>query len=202
MLDKRFHRDVIKVNEAQDRIKQHIKEGGTEEITLEQSFGRRLAESIIAAHPMPHFRRSGMDGFAVRSADIIGAKPETPVYLEVIEEIPCGSVPVKLIVQGTAARIMTGACVPEGADAVIMLEMTETMLEASQQEIAMQEMVKRDVGMPETMNKTRVAIKRQMLPGDNITPVGYEIKSGQQLLEKGTAIGPGETALLASFGDS
>ncbi len=200
MLDKRFHRDVIKVSEAQNRIKQYITEGGTEEITLEQSFGRRLAKPIIAAHPMPHFRRSGMDGFAVRSTDIVGAKPETPVLLEVIEEIPCGAVPVKSLTQGTAARIMTGAYVPEGADAVIMLEMTGTDLEASQQETVVQEIVKLDVATPEAMYKTRVAIKKQMMSGDNITPIGYEIKSGQLLLEKGAAIGAGETALLASFG--
>lgn len=215
MLDRRFHRDVIKVSEAQNRIKQHMKEGGTEEITLEQSFGRRLAESIIAAHPMPHFRRSGMDGFAVRSVDIVGAKPETPVHLEVIEEIPCGSVPFKTLTSGTAARIMTGAYVPDGADAVIMLEMTETMLEASQQvtiqqetvsqetvmqEIIPQETVKANVAIPEVVYKTWVSIKKQMNSGDNVTPIGFEIKSGQLLLEKGSAIGPGETALLASFG--
>ena len=76
---------------------------------------------------MPHFRRSGVDGYAVCSKDIEQATPEAPVVLHVIERIPSGTVPQLTIQSGMAARIMTGAPVPDGADAVVMLEMTDSL---------------------------------------------------------------------------
>jgi molybdopterin molybdotransferase len=177
----RFHREVVKVEEAQKRIRPYIRTGKTEKVALIDSFGRYLAEDILANEHLPHFRRSGMDGFAIRSADTKGASREDPVWFQVIETIPCGSVPDKEVKPGTASRIMTGAAVPDGADAVVMLEMTQT--------------AERD-------GKVFISVPREISSGDNITPIGSEVEKGTLILEKGRKINAGEAALLATFGYS
>lgn len=175
----RFHRDPITVAEAQQRILAHITPGDIEKIPLFESEGRRLAEAIIATSDVPHFSKSPYDGFAVRSADTIGASIHNPIELEVIGAIACGDAPNFCVETGQAARIMTGAAIPQGADCVIMFEMT------SENEAR----VDRIVG-----------IKREMKPGENIIFQGEETKAGTRLIEAGTRIGPGEMAILATFG--
>ncbi|MED1917612.1 molybdopterin molybdotransferase MoeA [Bacillus thuringiensis] len=177
----RFHRNAVQVMEAQRRIEQHLNHLGVEEVSLENAYRRTLAEDIIASDNMPHFRRSGMDGFAIISSSTRGASPESPVLLEVIDNIPCGALPTKKLSQKTASRIMTGAMVPENADAVIMLEMTDDF---------------------EEQGKTYISIKKEVHPGKNLTPIGHEITMGACVLQKGTEILAGETALLATFGFS
>ncbi|MED1783801.1 molybdopterin molybdotransferase MoeA [Brevibacillus fortis] len=177
----RFRRNAVQVVEAQHRIEQHLNLLGVEEVSLENAYSRTLAEDMIAPDNMPHFRRSGMDGFAIMSSSTRGASPESPVLLEVIDNIPCGALPTKEISPTTASRIMTGAMVPEKADAVIMLEMTEDF---------------------EEQGKTYISIRKEILPGQNLTPIGHEIKEGECVLQKGTEILAGETALLATFGFS
>ena len=108
-----------------------------------------------------------MDGFAIISTDTIDASSDHQVWFRVIDEIPCGYTSDHTIVSGTTARIMTGAQVPEGADAVVMMEMTESKVENGEQWIA---------------------LKRHILSGANIT-IGLEVQEGQQLLEAGTIIG-------------
>lgn len=175
----RFHRKAISVTEAQKRIEPYIQIGGIEEIDLEEAFERRLATDITANHSMPHFRRSGMDGFAIKSEVTADASSEHPVLLKVIESVPCGSVPIKEVKTHTASRIMTGAMVPEGADAVVMLEMT---------------------GSREIDGKTFVSISREIKKDLNVSPVGLELSKGDFLMERGRRIRAGETALLAAFG--
>lgn len=175
----RFDREAIRVEEAQARIAPYIQPGETEEIPLLNSIGRRLATEIQATSPVPHFRRSGMDGFAVRAADTKGASQRDPVILETVENIPCGAIPTKAIQSGTCARIMTGAAVPDGADAVIMLEMTDT--------------VRKD-------GRVCTAVKEEVQAGENVTPVAFEMTEGTPLLEVGRKINAGEAAVLATFG--
>ena len=122
----RFRRKAIQPDEAQRLIQNHIRLGDVELVQLEEAFGRRLASDVYATDDMPHFRRSGMDGFAIRSESTIGASFDKPVILEVIENIPCGSTPTKAITGNSASRIMTGAMVPDGANAVVMLEIAES----------------------------------------------------------------------------
>ncbi|MGG4442764.1 molybdopterin molybdotransferase MoeA [Brevibacillus fortis] len=177
----RFRRNAVQVVEAQHRIEQHLNLLGVEEVSLENAYSRTLAEDMIAPDNMPHFRRSGMDGFAIMSSSTRGASPESPVLLEVIDNIPCGALPTKEISPTTASRIMTGAMVPVRADAVIMLEMTEDF---------------------EEQGKTYISIRKEILPGQNLTPIGHEITEGECVLQKGTEILAGETALLATFGFS
>ena len=111
------------------------------------------------------------------------ATPEAPVVLRVIERIPSGTVPRLIIQSGMAARIMTGAPVPDGADAVVMLEMTDSLQDAGTE-------------------PNNVSIKKNIPAASNITPVAGEIGLGDILLKQGTQIGPGEAAILATFGFS
>ncbi|MEF3306473.1 molybdopterin molybdotransferase MoeA [Paenibacillus sp. GYB003] len=179
----KFGRTGVTVEEAQRRIAERIGIGctGTERVGLLEAFGRRLAEPIFADAPLPHFRRSGLDGYAVRAADTAGATPQSPARLRVTETIACGAVPAADVAPGTAARIMTGAAVPEGADAVVMLEMTEA----------------------EDRDGVRfVLVGKPMEPGANVAGIGGEAETGRLVLEAGSVVSAGETAVLAAFGHS
>lgn len=126
----KFQRAALQVTEAQGRLKPYAALLAPEAVPLHLSSGRYLAEPVAAPHPFPAFDRSSMDGFAVIAADTLAAGDPETVWLEVIEVIPCGAVASREITAGTAARIMTGAQIPDGADTVIMMEATENRKEA------------------------------------------------------------------------
>ncbi|WP_223066210.1 gephyrin-like molybdotransferase Glp [Paenibacillus caui] len=175
----KFKRSAVQVDQAQSLILPFAKRMDSELVPLAKASGRILAEPVRAPHPFPHFRRSGMDGYAIRSADTAGCMAEKPVLIEVIDEIPAGSLPSAKIAGGTAARIMTGAKVPDEADAVVMQEMTE---------------------LRESGGRTYIALKREIKAGANITPIGLELQEGETLLESGRLISAGEITVLATFG--
>lgn len=89
----RFQRKLVQVEDAQQAVLHYVRLQETEEVGLAESFGRRLAVTVTANHPVPHFRRSGVDGYALRAADSIGSTPGQPVKLAVTEMIPCGTMP-------------------------------------------------------------------------------------------------------------
>ncbi|GGF94781.1 molybdopterin molybdotransferase MoeA [Paenibacillus aceti] len=175
----KFHRQAISAAAAQARIMPFVATSGIERVKITESAGRILAEDIYAPHPYPYFRRSGMDGYAIISGDTQNCSAEQPVLLEVVDQIPCGSLPAIQILPGTAARIMTGAKVPDEADTVVMLEMTEQKVQDG---------------------VTYVKLIREIPPGKNITPVGFEVADGDKLLDKGCKISAGEISVLATFG--
>ncbi|MDF9841132.1 MULTISPECIES: gephyrin-like molybdotransferase Glp [unclassified Paenibacillus] len=179
MADQKFQRKALQVQEAQARVMQYAKLLGTEEVPLSQCCGRVLAEPLRAPHPFPAFNRSGMDGYALRAADTMSCNADEPVWLEVIDNIPCGAVASAEITKGTAARIMTGAQVPEGADTVVMIEITESR---------------------ESDGKTYVGLRKPQQPGSNITPAGFELQEGELMLPAGRTIAAGDIAVLAAFG--
>ncbi|MEW9700558.1 gephyrin-like molybdotransferase Glp [Paenibacillus sp. SI8] len=180
--DLKFGRKVISVDEGRAILRTHTTLMEIEQVPLASAFSRRLAVDVRADHPVPHFRRSGVDGYAVCSADIRQATPEAPVQLKVIERIPSGTVPQLFVQAGCASRVMTGAPVPEGADTVVMLEMTDSMQDEGQAAL--------------------VCIKKDVPAGSNITPIAGEVAVGELLLQRGSEIGPGEAAILATFGYS
>lgn len=175
----KFGRKVVQVHEAQQKLMAYASPLEMENVPIRQSAGRRLAEDITAPHPFPAFNRSGMDGYAVIAADTGAARDEETVWLRVVDEIPCGFVSEAKITPGTAARIMTGAQVPEGADAVVMLEATMTR---------------------EEDGVSWVGVRTVIKAGRNITPRGFEIRSGDKVLEAGRQISAGDIAVLAAFG--
>jgi molybdopterin molybdotransferase len=175
----KYNRRAMTVEEARELLLSRVHPVEAVETELVDAIGRRLAVPIRTAEPIPHFRRSGMDGYAVRTADIANASAANPVELDVIEHIPCGKEPIYKIAEGQAARIMTGGMVPEGADAVIMQEMTEPL---------------------ERNDRSFVRIQKKIASGLNVTPIGEEARVGTLVLEAGERIGAGHTAILAALG--
>ena len=168
---------MISVQKALDLILGPIRTVGTERKDLLHSLGRVLAEPIVSSRDQPPWDNSAMDGYAVRHADITQASDQAPVRLEIIEEIPAGSLPKKMVGAGQASRIMTGAPMPDGADAVIRIEDTRP-------------------------DGNRVDILRPADPGEDIRCRGEDIAAGQIVLERGCFIGPAEIGMLASMGRS
>ncbi len=144
-----------------------------EEVPSLSAPGRVLAEGLIATVDVPPFRRSAMDGFAVRADDTARA----PVVLEISGEVRAGGESSGALRPGQAVAVMTGAPVPEGADAVQIVERTERAGDGP-----------------------RVTILKPVKPAENISPPGSEASAGETVLEAGRLVGPAELAILATFG--
>src|SRR6185503_4798042 len=115
---------LLSVDQARERILSHFQTVTTETLPLAGSSHRVLAQDIVAANDLPPFDNSSMDGFAIRAGDVAEATVDSPRSLRVIADIPAGSHPTISLAPGEAARIMTGAPIPTGADAVIPVEDT------------------------------------------------------------------------------
>src|SRR5690242_14219263 len=116
---------MLTVEEARDRILAHVAPLDTEEIPLTAALDRVLAADAIAHDETPPFVNSAMDGYALRSGDTQNAAPDAPASLRLVGEVPAGSVYSGTVASGEAVRILTGAPVPDGADAVLQQELTE-----------------------------------------------------------------------------
>ncbi|CAH1057002.1 gephyrin-like molybdotransferase Glp [Paenibacillus pseudetheri] len=179
MKDQKFQRRALQVKEAQAKIIKCANPLEPQEVSLNECCGRYLAEEVIAPHPFPAFNRSSMDGYAIIAADTNHCVNGQVVWLEMVDNIPCGAVQSVDITSGTTARIMTGAQVPSGADTVVMLEVTETRVEDG---------------------KTYVGIRKKQEAKSNITPMGLELSPGELVLPAGRLISAGDIAVLAAFG--
>jgi len=169
----------IPIGEAVQKIMEHQIHGVTEHVSINESFGRFLSEDLIATSDVPHFDRAPYDGFAVRSIDTLEATQSNPVEFEVIDHLGAGLVSTKIVGQNQAVRIMTGAMMPEGTDAVVMFEVAKDY---------------------EKNGKPFMSIKRRFNKGDNVSLKGEDAKKGEVLVKKGTLINPGIQAMLATFG--
>jgi molybdopterin molybdotransferase len=167
---------MISVKEARDMVLSQIPMLGTEKVDLFSALGRVLAEDIAAPYNIPPHDNSAMDGYAVRAEDIQRASPDTPVTLEVIADLPAGYVSQHRVASQQAVRIMTGAPIPEGANAIIRVEDTE-----------------RAEGY-------KVRIFKAVSPRYDIRMAGEDICKGELILPKGKIIRPAEVGLLASLG--
>ncbi len=180
-LPERFRRKAVTPQEAVRRLLAPLKPLEAESVELAEAWGRRLAVPVSAPYAYPPFRRSAMDGYAVRGADLPAAGGTEPVRLEVLETLMAGMVPCRPVGPGQASRIMTGAMMPEGADTVVMLEMT-------------------DIERKDETEYVRIA--KPVPAGRNVVAAGSEFREGEPLFPAGRLIGPGETALLAAFGQA
>src|SRR5512145_742424 len=115
---------LLSVAQARERILSHFQPVTTESLPLTECSNRVLAQDILAAIDLPPFDNSSMDGFAVRAQDVANATSDAPRSLRVVADIPAGSHPTISLKPGEAARIMTGAATPAGADAVVPVEDT------------------------------------------------------------------------------
>lgn len=174
---------LLSVDQARERILSHFQPVATESLPLAACSNRVLAQDIVAATDLPPFDNSSMDGFAVRAGDVENATNDSPRSLRVVADIPAGSHPTIALAAGQAARIMTGAQVPAGADAVVPVE--DTNFNA------------RDAGTPAP---EEVRVFHPAKPGWNIRPRGMDILSGQVVLHKGRLLKPQDLGLLAMLG--
>jgi len=149
----------------------------TENVGLDACGGRILAQQLTAQENVPAFDRSPYDGYAFRAEDTSRATKEEPVVLRILEEVPAGAVPSCEVTAGTAVKILTGAPIPVGADAVVMYEKT-------------------------SFTDREVTIYAPSSSGDNIIYAGEDVKKGQVLAKAGTVIDPGLAGTLASQGIS
>ncbi|AOH53247.1 molybdopterin molybdenumtransferase [Peribacillus muralis] len=172
-------RKPISIAQAVNKVMEYKLAGQVEWVSLEESQHRFLAQDITATHDVPHFNRSPYDGFALRSKDTIEASVHGPLKFEVVEELAAGMVSTVPVQQNQAVRIMTGAQMPAGCDAVIMLELTKEL----------------DID-----GRKYISFKRSLKEGENVSFQGEDARLGDILVKKGAYINPGIIGLLATFG--
>ena len=170
-------RETIPLDEARELIDAAITPiARSSRVPLIDANGRVLAAEVVSDRDVPPFARAGMDGYAVRAADTFGATRFEPRTLRVVEKIYTGEVPTRSIRAGEAAEIATGAPMPEGADAVVMVEETERA------------------------GSSDVRILTPVYPRQNVGRQGADIVSGQRLLGAGNVLNPSRIGALAALG--
>jgi molybdopterin molybdotransferase len=174
---------MLSVADALAHVLGRFKSLDTETVTLQSSVGRVLAQPVHATLNLPPFPNSSMDGYAVRAEDIQSASETAPTRLTVIADIPAGIVPTVSLKPGTTARIMTGAHMPEGANAVVPVESTDMNRAAM------------DSPVPET-----VQIQRSVDVGAYVRHAGEDVRLGDEVIKPGHIIRAHNIGLLAAFG--
>jgi len=167
---------LVSLEETRDAILGAVPRLPVEPCAIADAVGLVLAEDVITAEAVPPFANTAMDGYALRAADTDGASEDAPVRLRVVGELPAGHAPTAPVGPGEAIRIMTGAPMPDGADAVMMVERTA-----------------RD-------GDDGVLVQAVAKTGDHIRLPGGDLEAGQVVFTAGTVLGPAHVGVLASVG--
>jgi len=178
--------DLISVEEALAEILCHVRPLEPERVPVLEAQGRVLAEEILSDINIPPFDNSAMDGYAVRSAEVGSATLASPVDLAVIGSVAAGYVVGMQVEPGTAIRIMTGAPMPDGADAVVPYEDTSDFDRSKEERL----------DAPATQIWVRSAVQAQ----DHVRPAGEDVRLGELVMAPGRVIRPQEIGVLASLG--
>jgi len=170
-------RKLASFEEAKRIIEQNFspKPVGVERVPLSEAPGRTLAEDIVATMDVPPFNRSTVDGYAVKASDTFGAEEDQPITLRLCGQVVVGEYPRVIVEGGTAAEIFTGAPLPGGADAVVMIEHTN----------------RRD---------DTIFVHRPVSRGENVMKAGSDIPKGQTVLHAGQRLSPKHIGVLAALG--
>ena len=169
--------NVVPPQEALERLHTHLSPlKGREEVDVADALGRVVAEDVYAPSNLPAFPRSTMDGYAVRASDTYGASEGIPSYLEVVGEVLMGQSSELVVGLGQAATVHTGGMLPEGADAVVMVENTQRVDEGT------------------------IEVVRPAAPGENVLRVGDDVKAGALLLQAGHLLRPQDVGGLMGMG--
>jgi len=170
-------RELISIEKAKQIILENIpsKPVKTEKIPIYEAHRRVLAEDVVAPFDVPSFNRSIVDGYAVKAEDTFGAEEEKPIKLRLVGKVNVGEAPRIMVNSMEAVEIATGAAVPEGANAIVMVEYT-------------------------SKEGNEVLIYRPVVKGENIMKAGDDIKRGEKILKKGEALGPRKIGVLAALG--
>ena len=172
--------EVVDLDEARAIVEERFTqiEGASERVPLSQAAGRMIAEDVVAQEGVPPFDRSTVDGFAVVASDTFGSSDALPALLSLVGEIDMGAVPAVACTPGSCVRIPTGGQVPDGADAVVMLEHCEEYGDGT------------------------VGVARAVAPGENVVFKNDDVKPGEVLVAKGTKLMPHHVGTLASLGQA
>jgi len=174
---------MISVEEALDKVLSYIEILEPERKPILDCLGQVLAEDVYSDIDVPPLDNAAMDGYALRAEDTRGASESSPVYLSVVGEVAAGSMPTREVKPGTAIRIMTGAPLPEGADAVVQFENTDEVNRKSSGD-----------------DLSQIGILYQAKKRLNVRGRGEDIAKGNLVLEKGRVLRPQEIGVLASLG--
>jgi putative molybdopterin biosynthesis protein len=168
-------RSLISLEEAQSIVQIHLPRTATEAAPLPQAQGRILAEKVVSSLDVPGFARASMDGFAVLAEDTLAAREDRPVCLRLAGTVPMGVLPSLRVAQGEAAEVSTGSMMPPGANAVVMIEYSQ-----SQGDL--------------------VLIRRPVFSSENVQAAGSDISFGEAVLFPGTKLAAREMGVLAALG--
>ena len=174
---------MLSVEEALERVIAVVRVLEPEDTAILDAAGQVLAEDVVSPLEIPPLDNSAMDGYAVRTADLDGAGPASPVVLRVIGSVAAGELPSTPVEPGTAVRIMTGAPVPPGADAVVPFEDTD-------------EIERRTDRGP----VVEIGILDRPEPSTHVRLAGQDVAKGEAVLSRGAVLRPAEIGLLASVG--
>jgi putative molybdopterin biosynthesis protein len=170
-------RRVVSVDEAKRILAKNFEPGpvGSELVTLSEAHGRVLADDVVSPLDIPPFTRSTVDGYAVKASDTFGAEENSPVNLILTGRVNIGEAPQAKVRKGSLVEIVTGAPIPEGADAAVMIEYTERRGDS-------------------------VLVRQAVSHGENVMMAGSDIRKGEAVLRKGTLLSPYEIGALAAIG--
>jgi len=174
-----YHADMLSVENAREKILSKFKTLNPIQINILESVGSVISEDIISEINVPPLDNSAMDGYAVIKNDLLKADDENIIYLDVIEEIPAGTIPKLSLSPGQASRIMTGAPIPSGSDAVVPFEDTNEL---------------------ENNDKNKIGIKISVKNLENIRKKSEDIKKGSVIIKKGSLITSATVGVMASIG--
>lgn len=175
--------NVLPPDEARALLFEHMtRRMPAETLATAGTVGRATARPVPAPHALPSFRRSTMDGYAVRAADTYGASESLPAFLTVVGEVPMGEAAQIELGTGEAALVHTGGMIPESADAVVQVELTQTMGEAT-------------AAFPH-----EIEVFRGMAVGQNVLQVGEDVQAGAEILPAGHLLRPQDLGGLLALG--
>lgn len=175
--DRKVFRTLVTIEEALAELHKHFKPepASLEEVRVSDAMGRTLGEDVLAQIDVPGFDRASMDGYAVIAEETFGAETDDPKNLRIVGRCEAGQQPSIPVESGEAIEISTGAPVPRGSNAVVMVEHTRR-------------------------TDSAVEIFRSVVPGENIAGAGSDIMAGELVLRKGETITPREIGVLAALG--
>ncbi|WP_225073651.1 gephyrin-like molybdotransferase Glp [Desulfuromonas sp. CSMB_57] len=168
-------KQAISMEMALETLARYVPGTGSEEVSVVDAFERILAKDIVAGISLPPFRRSPLDGYALRAADTIDASRETPVVMRVVDAVFAGQVATMPIGLGEAMSITTGAPMPEGSDCVVKFE---------------------DI----VRDGETIAVSSPFATGENVVPQGEDVAEGETVINRGSNITPAVVGLLVSLG--
>jgi molybdenum cofactor synthesis domain-containing protein len=170
-------RKLVSVDEAKRILARNFvpRPVGSESVALSEAYGRVLADNVVSPLNIPPFTRSTVDGYAAKASDTFGAEENRPVRLRLTGKVNIGEAPKAKTLKGTLVEIVTGAPIPEGADAAVMIEYTERKGDS-------------------------VLVRQAVSHSENVMKAGSDIRKGETVLTKGTLLSPHEIGVLAAIG--